>query len=53
MVAVYSSALSGVASNPALPTWLLLRLLAHDENGVTARPVLPSTGPGSPSRPSR
>ncbi|WP_329121331.1 Mucin-2 [Streptomyces sp. NBC_01353] len=40
MVAVYSSALSGVASNPALPTWLLLRLLAHDENGGDGPPRL-------------
>ncbi|MFE5486413.1 hypothetical protein [Streptomyces sp. NPDC056527] len=35
---MYSSALSGAASNPALPTRLLLRLLAHDENGGDGPP---------------
>ncbi|MEU6882737.1 Mucin-2 [Streptomyces sp. NPDC046712] len=30
--------MSGVASNPALPTRLLLRLLAHDENGGDGPP---------------
>ncbi|MFF3334437.1 Mucin-2 [Streptomyces sp. NPDC002888] len=33
MVAFYSSALDGVAANPALPTPLLLRLLAFDGGG--------------------
>ncbi|MEU6760114.1 Mucin-2 [Streptomyces sp. NPDC046685] len=33
MVAFHSSALDGVARNPALPTPLLLRLLAFEENG--------------------
>ncbi|MFI8910641.1 Mucin-2 [Streptomyces sp. NPDC053513] len=33
MVAFYASALDGVARNPALPTPLLLRLLAFDEGG--------------------
>ncbi|MFF3320328.1 hypothetical protein ACFYV5_33185 [Streptomyces sp. NPDC003035] len=34
MVAHYSSALEGVADNPALPAPLLLRLLAQDEDPV-------------------
>lgn len=33
MVAVYASALDGVAANPALSTALLLRLLAFDGEG--------------------
>ncbi|MFI1941166.1 Mucin-2 [Streptomyces purpureus] len=33
MVAVYSCALEGVAANPALPTPLLLRLIAFDAGG--------------------
>ncbi|MEU6624689.1 Mucin-2 [Streptomyces litmocidini] len=33
MVAFYASALDGIARNPALPTPLLLRLLAFDEGG--------------------
>ncbi|MFI2371605.1 hypothetical protein [Streptomyces sp. NPDC018833] len=33
MVAFYASALDGVAANPALPTPLLLRLIAFDGGG--------------------
>ncbi|QJS98899.1 hypothetical protein G9272_44640 [Streptomyces asoensis] len=39
MVAFHSSALNGVAANPALPTPLLLRLIAFD--GAGANPALP------------
>ncbi|ATW46879.1 Mucin-2 [Streptomyces peucetius] len=47
MVAFYSSALDGVAANPALPTPLLLRLIAFDGGGngppfqALHRPELP------------
>ncbi|MGW7469130.1 Mucin-2 [Streptomyces xantholiticus] len=47
MVACYSSALDGVAANPALPTPLLLRLIAFDGGGngppfqALHRPELP------------
>ncbi|MFJ8025384.1 Mucin-2 [Streptomyces sp. NPDC096311] len=49
MVAFYSSALDGVASNPALPTPLLLRLIAFDGGGhgppfqALHRPMLPES----------
>ncbi|WP_406491098.1 Mucin-2 [Streptomyces sp. NBC_01604] len=49
MVAFYSSALDGVAANPALPTPLLLRLIAFDGGGhgppfqALHRPGLPES----------
>ncbi len=49
MVALHSSALDGVAANPALPTPLLLRLIAFDGGGhgppfqALHRPGLPET----------
>ncbi|WP_445270600.1 Mucin-2 [Streptomyces sp. DSM 41634] len=48
MVAFHSSALDGVAANPALPTPLLLRLLAFEGNGgppfqALHRPGLPES----------
>jgi hypothetical protein len=47
MVAFYSSALDGVAANPALPTPLLLRLIAFDGGGH-GPPVQALHRPGLP-----
>ncbi|MFF8639103.1 Mucin-2 [Streptomyces pilosus] len=44
MVAFYASALDGVARNPALPTPLLLRLLASDGGGDGPRHALQRAG---------
>ncbi|WP_203184583.1 Mucin-2 [Streptomyces pratensis] len=49
MVAFYSSALDGVAANPALPTALLLRLIAFDGGGE-GPPFQALHRPGLPER---
>jgi hypothetical protein len=44
MIAFHASALDGVARNPALPTSLLLRLLAFDDNDGPSRRALQRAG---------